>query len=115
MTARKSTTPRTMKFDPKDGTLVIKEGTKHDVYWVEEFYPAPGYGPGRAFELKKHVRTATDGLYHVFAAGEASQCDCCGFVRHGHCRHAAAMVKLVELNLLPDPRCNGEADVGRTE
>lgn len=115
MTARKSTTPRTLNWDAKAGTLVIKEGKLHDVYFVEEFYPAPGFGSGRAFELRKHVRTADRGLYHVLAAGEASQCDCRGFVRHGHCRHAAAMVKLLALGLIADPRCNGEADVSDTE
>ena len=86
--------------------------------WVEEFYPDAGFG-GRAFELKKHVRTADSGLYHVHvpAAGESS-CDCRGFQRWGQCKHVAALEKLITLGRLPHPAdraANTGEDAGSTE
>lgn len=74
----------------RNGVLVVTEGKKVDSYVLREI--EPGYAE-RAFEFKK------DGgdTHHVALERQGHTCDCRGFVAHGHCRHASAALKLLEM------------------
>ncbi|WP_439627425.1 hypothetical protein [Gemmata sp.] len=88
------------KFDapetPAAGTLLIESPTRQAEYLVEEF---PAGWQGRGFQLSK-ISGGTDADetgYSVFCdpKGRCS-CECKGFVRHGHCRHAEAVASCVK-------------------
>lgn len=99
----KTETGRGFKFfkfdaptDPAVGTLLIESPTRRAEYLVEEF---PAGWQGRGFQLSKLSggTDATETGYAVFCApGGACSCECKGFVRWGHCRHAEAVASCVK-------------------
>src|SRR5687768_11912751 len=69
---------------PCCGTLTAYRSRKPTTYTLTEFPVGPGYGPGRAFSLRKGDGT----VYHVFLADDQqlSTCDCPGFSFAGSAR-----------------------------
>jgi hypothetical protein len=54
---------------------------------------------GRAFRLEK-LSSDGEGDYHVLLHGPETSCECLGFLRHGHCKHAESLMALAEAGLL---------------
>jgi hypothetical protein len=50
---------------------------------------------GRAFQVEKIGLTVNDSPYHVHIDGGRRSCECKGFLRHGHCKHADGLAALV--------------------
>lgn len=61
---------------PCDGVMVVVVDKKHTGYRVTETFAGPGYGPGRAFRVRKAGGPARD--VFVSAAGRGHTCDCEG-------------------------------------
>ncbi len=85
---------------PQAGFVVIDTPDASTCYVVTEF---PTVWPGRGFYLRKWVsRSGRDKdveAYSVLCAkagARADTCECRGFVRWSHCKHADAMRALVE-------------------
>jgi hypothetical protein len=75
--------------------LLLTIGKKRYGYYV--FPLASDFG--RAFKLVKFsCDVEPDGAseYDVCLDGTRSQCECLGFLRHGHCKHVESLVALVE-------------------
>lgn len=90
---RKSTAERTMRYDAATRVLTVTEGKKTDRYRVEAVRDWDG-------------RTVIGYRLHK-QGGETRDvdivegtCDCPGHQRWGHCRHEAAVRKLLELGLI---------------
>ena len=78
-----------------------REGTVS--YWAEPIDGAQ-YGDA-AVEFRKLGQFDDDGRHAVMIENGAAVCDCRGFERHGHCRHAIAAMLLLEAGLMrPAPR-----------
>jgi hypothetical protein len=101
------------------GTLGIQAARRCAcTYAVTEF--APGW-PGRAARFAKAEGQAgsdreADG-YDVFVSwdGRTCRCDCKGFTRWGHCKHAAALAALVANGWLDLHLSSSDADARPTE
>jgi hypothetical protein len=54
---------------------------------------------GTAFRLCKAYQggNAEPEAYDILLAEEGATCECMGFLRHGHCKHADALAKLHQL------------------
>jgi len=50
---------------------------------------------GRGFKVEKVGLMANDPPYHVNIDGDKRSCECKGFLRHGHCKHADGLAALV--------------------
>ena len=50
---------------------------------------------GRGFKVEKIGLHATESGCHINIDGEARSCECKGFVRHGHCKHADGIAALL--------------------
>jgi hypothetical protein len=97
--ATKTSPNNGIRWEPASGRLEILTGRKSDAYRVAEF-PADG---GRGFRFTK-LTPGTDrdvDAYSVFCAtpgtGLHDSCECRGFLRHGQCKHLAA-VRAIEEN-----------------
>jgi hypothetical protein len=55
---------------------------------------------GCGFELVK-LMAEEPAVYHVLLEQDGRSCDCKGHLQHGHCKHADAVLKLVQLGKLP--------------
>jgi hypothetical protein len=80
-------------------TLTIKQVSASgketiDVYTLEEI--GSDTKGARGFSLTKEDGT----VYNVELDGGFHSCDCKGHERHGHCKHAEALAKLLELRRL---------------
>jgi hypothetical protein len=76
------------------GGFIIREGWKEDRYACREF-DSP---LGRAFHVEKQGPRGGDGhVYDVLIAADPRecQCDCLGFLQHGHCRHVDGLRALL--------------------
>jgi hypothetical protein len=50
---------------------------------------------GRAFKVEKVGLTVNDPPYHVNIDRGKRSCECKGFLRHGHCKHADGLAALI--------------------
>jgi hypothetical protein len=50
---------------------------------------------GRGFKVERIDIDATEGKYAVNIDGEKRSCECKGFGRHGHCKHADGIAALI--------------------
>ena len=63
---------------------------------------------GRGFALH---RTGLGTLYHVrIGTPEECDCDCMGFLRHGHCKHVLGLLALLHAGRLALPEAKSEAE-----
>jgi SWIM zinc finger len=91
--ARRERTVRLLCPPGDDGVGVfsISEGTKESYYTFRE---VPCDIGGRGFALH---RMGLGPLYHVrVGTARDYSCECLGFLRHGRCKHLAALITLVE-------------------
>ena len=120
---------RAVEWDRQTHEMTLCGRRTAERYGVSEFYAAPGFGAGRAFEV---VKLATGEVRSVFLADDRaySSCDCPGCEyeataradhRHGAqseslgCTHLDGLAAVVAIGWLPDPRANQDQDVGPTE
>jgi hypothetical protein len=82
-------------FEGNPGIIDITVSGKTTSYFVRNI-PSDF---GRGFSLEKTGPQDGD-LYHVLLEEDGRSCDCKGFLRHGHCKHADALLKLVQLGKL---------------
>lgn len=83
-------------FHPLAGTLTIEDKRSSTDYLVTEF---PTGWEGRGFQLDK-LDVGTDQEAEGYAVycgrnGQDRQCECRGFLRHGHCKHVSAIVACI--------------------
>ncbi len=76
------------------GYLVIDDNRKRTAYYVAEL---PNDGSYRLWVLK---RQDTGDLHHVRFKSLTFACDCRGYTRFGHCRHADALGWLTDEGFL---------------
>ena len=50
---------------------------------------------GRGFKVEKIGLHATEPGYAVNIDGDKRSCECKGFLRHGHCKHADGLAALI--------------------
>jgi len=50
---------------------------------------------GIGFKVVKIGLDVTEGEYHVNIDGDKRSCECKGFLRHGHCKHADGIAALI--------------------
>jgi hypothetical protein len=62
---------------------------------------------GDAFQVEK-LDPADPEVYHVNLSAEGRTCDCKGFCRWNHCKHADGLAALRSRGLLPVPRSAGD-------
>ena len=55
---------------------------------------------GRGFQVEKIGFGCDDSVYHVHIDGEKRSCECEGFLRWNHCKHADGLAKLIEMGRL---------------
>ncbi len=73
------------------GIVRITVGKEHADYFLT-LLPADF---GRGFKVEKIGLTCNDPPYHVNIDGAKRSCECKGFLRHGHCKHADGIAALV--------------------
>ncbi len=59
------------------------------------------FGAGFLLEKIGAVAAGEAAAYHVHLDGSRRSCECKGFFRHGHCKHADGLAALVDLGRLP--------------
>ena len=100
---RKAKTARTLRllnWNPaaRNGLLEITEGKAITGYALRSI--EPGYCE-RAFRVEKMFvlggKLTVEGVHHVGVERKGHHCDCKGFERHSNCKHASAVLKLLEL------------------
>lgn len=93
---------RTLSYNRLVGALHVRRGGAPEVgYWVDQWAHDLGAAV-RAFRLTKIVRPA-DGEpdhYDVTISAEGDACECRGFLRWQHCKHADAMRFLIGRGVL---------------
>ena len=55
---------------------------------------------GRGFELVRITPDQDAETYHVLTGVQYPSCDCRGFEAHGHCKHVAAVQKILDEELM---------------
>ena len=83
-----------LELRPEDnglGIVRINIGKEHDNYFLT---PIPA-DFGRVFKVEKIGLTCNDPPYHVNIDGDTKTCECKGFLRHGHCKHADGLAALL--------------------
>lgn len=83
-------TPADEPSGPRVGVLAIDTPRAACVYAVETF-PADGAGYGVCLLKLAPGTDATEGHYCLSVAPGGVACECKGFVRWGHCKHADAV------------------------
>jgi hypothetical protein len=73
------------------GIVRIWVGQEYADYFLD---PIPA-DFGRGFKVEKIGLHANDPPYHVHLDGDQRSCECKGFLRHGHCKHADGLAALV--------------------
>ncbi|MGL4550037.1 MAG: SWIM zinc finger family protein [Gemmataceae bacterium] len=102
MDGRRTRRPRERSIGlvrPPDGTgvavLRLTAGGEAAYYTLREIVCEIG---GRGFAVH---RTGLGTLYHVrVGEPEDCDCDCLGFLRHGHCKHVMGLLALVRAGRL---------------
>ncbi len=99
--------------DNLETSLVIRQVSASGKETVDRYtFAEIGSDSGRGFALTKEDGT----VYHVELTAAGKTCECKGFTRHGHCKHADGISALVTAGKLP-PVCRAfchtdeEADV----
>lgn len=84
--------PRALRFDAESSTLTIRVKGKRTDYTLERI----GSDWGDGFRLTKHVGHESDecDIYDIHLSDEGHTCECLGFLRHSHCKHIDALVRL---------------------
>lgn len=119
------TKPAAIRWTPgrKVGTGLLciqsKAGRCSCEYLVAELPAGDGHG-GRAVLMAKTVGTPGSDTecdhYTVTVSRDGrSFCECRGFLRHSHCKHASAAIALLGNGWLDLHGANPDADTGRTE
>jgi hypothetical protein len=83
-----------LRFKPEGtspGMVSIRVGKESADYFLTAI-PADF---GRGFKVEKIGLHETEGDYAVNIDGETRSCECKGFVRHGHCKHADGLAALI--------------------
>lgn len=120
--ATTSSPARAITWEPSHvagrGTLTISDRRCCCRYQLTEL-PTEWEGRSVRFE-KAEGQTGTDReeeSYDVFIhrGGQDRRCCCKGFERHGHCKHIAAVIALLENGWLDLSLVNPEADAGPAE
>ena len=84
---------------PKQRTFTIEFTIDGTPYSVAPLAIDPAIGH-KAFRF--HKLTADDAVYDVHADTQGLQCQCLGFLRHGHCKHVQTIQAAGKLfNVLP--------------
>jgi hypothetical protein len=78
------------------GIVRITVGKDHADYFLT-LIPADF---GRGFKVEKIGLTCNDPPYCVNIDGDKKTCECKGFLRHGHCKHADGLAALVAVSRL---------------
>jgi hypothetical protein len=73
------------------GIVRITVGNQYADYFLT---PMPA-DFGRAFKVEKIGLQVNDPPYHVNIDGGQRSCECKGFLRHGHCKHADGLAALI--------------------
>ncbi len=82
-------------FEGNPGIIDITMNGKTSSYFVRNI----SSDFGRGFSLEKTGPDAGE-VYHLLLEQDGRSCDCKGHLRHGHCKHADAMLKLVQVGKL---------------
>jgi hypothetical protein len=93
----KSSRRNFVHFTPGQRTLLIEQDRHRDEYHISRI-PAEG-GQAWRFNILGRVPPAEPNHYDVFVADRTDlhdSCECLGFLRHGHCKHTAALRALLE-------------------
>ncbi len=99
MTTRTRKAPKRF-IKPEGGNLFeIVCGRDTCCYLIDEIECRIG---GRAFEVEK-LDIQDNAVYHVRVLGNRAECDCKGALRHGHCKHGDAILKLLDLGMIGKP------------
>src|ERR1700685_4369311 len=95
----KTVVPRTLRLDADTATLTITMTTSKKVAQTDYSLERIGSDFGDGFRLTKHVGHPADDcdIYNVHVSNEGHTCECLGHLRHHHCKHVDAVVKLREL------------------
>jgi hypothetical protein len=72
------------------GALLIREGERQDTYFLSLIPSDFGVG----LEVEKVDPVNGHRTYHVNLNGDASTCECKGFLRWAHCRHVESLLAL---------------------
>jgi len=83
-------------FDGNPGVVQITVGKERADYFVT---PIPA-DFGRGFKVEKMGDEADPTAYHVNLDGEQRSCECKGFGRWHHCKHADGLAALVKAGQL---------------
>ena len=73
------------------GIVRITVGNQYADYFLT---PMPS-DFGRAFKVEKIGLQVNDPPYHVNIDADKRTCECKGFLRHGHCKHADGIAALI--------------------
>ncbi len=73
------------------GVVRITAGKARDDYFLMEILA----DFGRGFKVEKVGLLVNDPPYHVNLDGDKRSCECKGFLRHGHCKHADGLAALI--------------------
>jgi hypothetical protein len=73
------------------GIVRITVGNQYADYFLT---PIPA-DFGRGFKVEKVGLLVNDPPYHVNIDGDVRTCECKGFLRHGHCKHADGLAALI--------------------
>ena len=77
-----------------NGVLRITEDGQETLFFVDRLASEVGGAGFRLTKFEQHQRGDEDAAYHVLLDGERSTCECKGHLRHGRCRHVAALAAL---------------------
>ena len=83
-----------LEVRPEDnglGIVRINIGTEHDNYFLT-LIPADF---GRGFKVEKIGLTCNEPPYCVNIDGENKTCECKGYLKWGHCKHADGLAALI--------------------
>ena len=82
-------------FDRKLGIIDVTVNGRTTSYFVRNI----SSDFSRGFSLEKSGPDAGE-VSHVLLEQDGRSCDCKGYLRHGHCKHTDALLKLVQLGKL---------------
>jgi len=114
MSRSKPTRPRTIRLvrplGPDGLALVCLDNGKEATFYT--LCEIPCEIGGRGFALH---RTGLGTLYHVrIGTAEQCDCDCLGFLQHGHCKHVLGLLALLNAGRLTSPASRAEASKAAT-
>jgi hypothetical protein len=82
----------------KNGILRITAGKLVQTYFLDRV--PSDWGEGFALEKARDAATEARTVYHVHLTDEGHTCDCLGFLRWEHCKHADGVAVLKSRNAI---------------